>query len=74
MKVNSEMRNGKLYFDHFLVRQESDYMYSIYQRWPMSDDRFGKVVSSSESFNGAAKKAKLMEIGYQIAMENIRHE
>ena len=64
-KIKAEFRDGKLYFKHFVVKKESETMYGVY-------DDCSKLITSGTTLNQAAKKAKLLELGYQMGYEKAR--
>ena len=71
-KVKSEKRDGKVYFDNFVVVKESDTFYGVYPKFArrfLSYDR-NFLISSGTTINNACKKAKLLQIGYDLAREN----
>lgn len=49
-------------FDHFTVIKLSNNYFAVL-------DGFGKEVTSGESLNSAAKKAKLLEIGFNVGKD-----
>lgn len=51
--------NGCIEFDDFTVVKRSDYYFSVL-------DAFGWEVTSGKSFDNAAKKAKLLQIGFNM--------
>lgn len=69
MKVTSMKNNDTICFTNFIVVKESKNFYGIYEKgW--DNKRFGNVITSGTSLNNACKKAKLLQIGYDIAREN----
>ena len=71
-KVKSEMIDGKVYFDKFVVVKEGDTFYGVYPKFArrfLSYDR-NFLISSGTTMNSACKKAKLLQIGYDMALEN----
>ena len=64
MKVPSAWRGDKLCFKHFIVQKDSETFYGVY-RCLMFDNRpYGNVITSAKTMKAAARKAKLLEIGY----------
>lgn len=68
MKVMSREINGIIYFNNFMVKKESEEFYAVYEHWNYS--KVGNIITSGTSLNIACKKAKLLQIGYNIAREN----
>lgn len=54
--------NGCIEFDNFTVIKRSDYYFSVL-------DAFGQEVTSGKSFDNAAKKAKLLQIGFNMGKD-----
>lgn len=71
MKVKSQVKNGKIYFDNFVIVKESDTFYGVYRRfskqWLSYDKNF--LVTSGTTIHNACKKAKLLQMGYDMALE-----
>lgn len=63
----SKMIDGKLYFRNFMVQKESDKFYGIYESFYNS--KCGKLITSGTSMESASKKAKLLQIGYNLKSE-----
>lgn len=69
MKVLSTKINDTVYFTNFIVVKESENFYGVYEKgW--DNKKFGNVITSGTSLNNACKKAKLLQIGHNIAKEN----
>jgi hypothetical protein len=66
-KIEAIWKDGKLIFGHFIVKKESDHFVGVYQR---CGSNCGSLVTSDTTVNGAAKKAKLLEIGWRLGEEN----
>ena len=64
MKVPSAWRGDKLCFKHFIVQKDSETFYGVYRRLAFDNRPYGNVVTSAETMKAAARKAKLLEIGY----------
>lgn len=60
MRVDIE--SGRMDFDNFTVVKRSDYYFSVL-------DAFGQEVTSGKSFDNAAKKAKLLQIGFNMGKD-----
>ena len=54
--------NGRIEFDNFTVVKRSDYYFSVL-------DAFGHEVTSGKSLDNAAKKAKLLQIGFNMGKD-----
>lgn len=63
-KPEAKMIDGKLYFRNFMVQKESDNFYGVYESFHNS--KCGEVITSGESMESASKKAKLLQIGYDL--------
>lgn len=68
-KVKATWKDGKLIFGHFIVRKESDNFVGVYHRCGY---KCGPLVTSDTTLKGAAKKAKLLEIGWQLGEKEMR--
>lgn len=68
-KIKASWRNGMLVFPRFIVKKGSDNFVGVYHRWGYD---CGPIVTSATTLKAAAKKAKLLEIGYSIAEEEMR--
>lgn len=66
MKVESKrLDDGTVKFKHYKVHKKGDHYYAI-------TDNSGIEITAGETMGQACKKAKLLEIGYQQAMEIYR--
>ena len=65
MKVESSFCDGKVIFKNFLVRKECDNFYGVYEKW-WDNSILGEMITSGKSMKIASKKAKLLQIGYDI--------
>ena len=68
-RIKAVWKNGMLIFPRFVVKKESDAFVGVYHRWGYD---CGPIVTSATTLKAAAKKAKLLEIGYRIAEEDLR--
>ena len=70
MNPKSELIDGKIYFDNYVVVKESNTFYGVYQRfskhWLPYDKNY--LVTSGTTLDSACKKAKLLQIGYDRAL------
>lgn len=69
MKVKAKEINGIIYFSNFMVIKESENFYGVYEHW--NKTKVNDVITSGTSLNNACKKAKLLQIGYDIYRENL---
>jgi hypothetical protein len=68
MKVTSYVYKGNVTFDSFVVVKCSDSHYGVYQKGAVG--KIGDEVTHGVTLHDACKKAKLLQIGYQIARSN----
>jgi hypothetical protein len=73
MNIEATWKNGNLCFKDFVVVKESETFYGVYERSLMSCAPGGELITSGETLDRAAKKAKLLQIGYDICRDNVRH-
>ena len=67
MKINPEMLpDGSIRFDSFAVRREKDDFYGVYAIYN------GSIVSGGETLKDACKKAKMLQIGYNLGYSNAK--
>ena len=64
----SKMIDGKLYFDNFMVQKERKDFYGVYEH--VLNYKCGELITSGTSMESASKKAKLLQIGYDIHRYN----
>ncbi|NSK75528.1 hypothetical protein [Blautia massiliensis (ex Durand et al. 2017)] len=57
-----DLESGRMDFDHFTVVKLSNNYFAVF-------DGYGKEVTSGKSLNSAAKKAKLLEIGFNVGKD-----
>ena len=65
-EIKAVFKNDRLEFPHFFVKKESDIFFGVYCNHDRNYGLKGELIASSTTFKGAAKKAKLLEIGYMI--------
>ena len=72
MKVESQMIDGKIYFKNFVVVKESDTFYGVYQRFSRHFLTYNKnfLVTSATTIDSSCKKAKLLQMGYDMALDD----
>lgn len=68
MKIKAKWVGDRLCFDHFVIQKESDTMFGIYRC--VNHEPYGEVITGGASFSSAAKKAKLLEIGYRACRDD----
>ena len=69
MKPESKMIDGALYFKNFMVQKESENFFGVYEHsW---NRKYGEVITSGSSMESASKKAKMLQIGYDICKDNM---
>lgn len=72
MKTVSEVIDGRVYFDNFVVVKESDDFYGVYKKWSKGYKPYNpNIVTSGTTLNNACKKAKLLQIGYDLARNDL---
>ena len=67
MKIEAKEINGDLFFRNFAVKKESDNFYSVCEYDRFSNVIFSAPITSGVTRDSAAKKAKLLQTGYNIA-------
>ena len=68
MKVNSKNIDGRIVFENFVVIKKSENFFEVYENYMYySAISCGPPITSGTSLNNACKKAKLLQIGYNIA-------
>lgn len=73
MKVKSKIIDGKIYFDNYVVVKESDTFYGVYQKFSKHWLPYNKnmLITSATTKDSACKKAKLLQIGYDMALSDM---
>lgn len=66
-KIKAVWKDGKLLFNHFVVKKDSDNFFGVYHRY---GSKCGPLITSDTTLKGAAKKAKLLEIGYKLGSDS----
>lgn len=63
------VRNGNtIIFNNFIVLKEADNFQGVYEKYP-GNSYNRKVITSGTTCDNACKKAKLLQIGYDLAKE-----
>lgn len=62
-KIKAVWKDEKLVFNHFIVKKESDNFVGVYRR---HGSKRGPLITSDTTLKGAAKKAKLLEMGWRM--------
>ena len=68
MHPESKMIDGILYFKNFMVQKESDTFYGVYASFQKRKN--GPLITSGTTLESAAKKAKYLQIGYNLRIED----
>lgn len=72
MKVKASWKNDLLVFTNVAVKKESDHFYGVYKYVSYgSGTIYGEVITSAPTLNAAAKKAKMIEIGYKMGVDEM---
>lgn len=69
MKVHSYVKNGMVVFKNFVVVKKKDTYYGVHEccyGTPCQAE-----ITHGETLHQACKKAKLLQIGYEICLNNI---
>lgn len=66
MEIRAVWKNDLLIFSHVAVKKESETFYGVYRYSTWDKKTYGEVITSAETLNKACKKAKLIEIGYEM--------
>lgn len=70
MNIKATWKNGKLFFKNFVIVKEKETFWGVYERAIPSYYPIGDLITSGETLDKAAKKAKLLQIGYNICKDN----
>lgn len=63
------VRNGNtVIFNNFIVLKEADNFWGVYEKYPNNSYNI-KAITSGTTCDNACKKAKLLQIGYDLAKE-----
>ena len=68
-KIKATWQNKKLVFGHFLVKRESPEFVGVYERCGLRGIR---LITSAPTLTAAAKKAKLLEMGYRMGYNDAK--
>lgn len=66
MEIKATWENDLLAFKHVAVKKESETFYGVYRYSRWDKKTYGELITSGETLNSASKKAKLIEIGYNM--------
>ena len=66
MEIKASWDNDLLVFNNVAVKKESETFYGVYRYSTWDKKTYGELITSAETLNGASKKAKLIEIGYEM--------
>ena len=74
-KVESKRVGNSVVFKDFVVTKRKEDFYEVYRNWFYFDERLkGTPITSSSTLDKACKKAKLLQIGYDLAKEQYVRE
>lgn len=68
-KIRAICKNNMLIFNHVVVRKDSETFYGVYEYY--MGGSIGNLITSGRTLKEASKKAKYIEIGYEMCRENI---
>jgi hypothetical protein len=68
MKVNSYTSGDSVVFDNFIVVKKKDTYFGVYEY--CCGSVYGEEITHGETLHAACKKAKLLQIGYNIHKQN----
>ena len=68
MKVNSYTSGNSVVFDNFIVVKKKDTYFGVYES--SYGSAYGEEITHGETLHAACKKAKLLQIGYNIHKRN----
>lgn len=70
MKVDSRAAGDRIIFRNFIVIPKKDTYFGVYEKSLFYDEPRGPELTHGETLHAACKKAKLLQIGYNIGREN----
>ena len=74
-KVESKCIGNNVVFRNFVVVKKKDDFFEVYRNWFSFDERCcGESITSGATLDKACKKAKLLQIGYDLAKEQYVRE
>ena len=68
-KVTANWKDKQLVFDHFIVKRESPHFVGVYHR---GGAQYGQPITSAPTLPLAARKAKLLELGYSLGYKDAK--
>ena len=73
MKLKSKKIAENIYFDNFVVVKESKNFFGVYQKWSKYWNTYNHnmLITSGNTLQQACKKAKLLQIGYDLARDDL---
>lgn len=73
MKPKSKMIDGNIYFNNFVVVKESENFFGVYQKWSKYWNTYNHnmLITSGTTLQQACKKAKMLQIGYDLARDDL---
>lgn len=69
MKVKSRASGTSVIFNNFIVLKKKDTYFGVYER-SFLPKPIGDEITHGETLHAACKKAKLLQIGYEIGRRN----
>lgn len=75
MKIKSRMIDGNIFFDNFAVIKEGENFYGVYHKWSKNYDTYNRnyLITSGKTRSQACKKAHMLQIGYDLACDDISY-
>ena len=72
MTIKSTKIGENVYFNNFAVIKESDTFYAVYEKWTNYDNTYNRnyIITHGSTLQSACKKAKLLQLGYDLAKDN----
>ena len=64
MEPKAKVIGNDLYFKNFMVKKEAHNFYGVYE--VSLGMKYGELITSSNSMGKASKKARLLQIGYDL--------
>ena len=71
MKVESRAAGDRIIFRNFIVIPKKDTYFGVHEKVLFYDEPLGTEITHGETLRAACKKAKLLQIGYDICRENV---
>ena len=71
MKVDSRAAGDRIIFRNFIVVPKKDTYFGVHEKGLLCDDPVGPELTHGVTLQAASKKAKLLQIGYDLHRENM---